>query len=220
MEMYKLYGFSVSNYYNMVKLALLKKGLAFEHVETMPSGEEDYLQMSPMGKVPCLEVDGGYLIETNVILEYLEDTAPETPLYPADAFARAKVRELMKTAELYLELPGRQLYSSVFFGEELTPELKARVEPLIDKGIGALNRLLVFSPYAAGDRFTYADIVLYYSVSLVKLAVEPVYGIDLASALEGAGPWMTLMEQDPHVQRVNADRDDAFKAFMAAKTNA
>ncbi|MHC3825248.1 glutathione S-transferase N-terminal domain-containing protein [Pseudomonas sp. G3-19] len=28
--MFKLYGFAVSNYYNMVKLALLEKGLAFE----------------------------------------------------------------------------------------------------------------------------------------------------------------------------------------------
>jgi glutathione S-transferase len=30
--MLKLYGFSVSNYYNMVKLALLEKGLSFEEV--------------------------------------------------------------------------------------------------------------------------------------------------------------------------------------------
>ncbi len=30
--MLKLYGFSVSNYYNMVKLALLEKGLPFEEV--------------------------------------------------------------------------------------------------------------------------------------------------------------------------------------------
>ena len=30
--MFKLYGFAVSNYYNMVKLALLEKGLPFEEV--------------------------------------------------------------------------------------------------------------------------------------------------------------------------------------------
>jgi len=34
--MLKLYGFSVSNYYNMVKLALLEKGLAFEEVPFLP----------------------------------------------------------------------------------------------------------------------------------------------------------------------------------------
>lgn len=33
--MLKLYGFSVSNYYNMVKLALLEKGLPFEEVPFM-----------------------------------------------------------------------------------------------------------------------------------------------------------------------------------------
>lgn len=34
--MLKLYGFSVSNYYNMVKLALLEKGLPFEEVLFYP----------------------------------------------------------------------------------------------------------------------------------------------------------------------------------------
>ena len=56
--MYKLYGFRVSNYYNMVKLPLLEKGIDFEEVDTMPSADEDFLQKSPMGKVPCLEFDG------------------------------------------------------------------------------------------------------------------------------------------------------------------
>ena len=34
--MLKLYGFAVSNYYNMVKLALLEKGVAFEEVPFFP----------------------------------------------------------------------------------------------------------------------------------------------------------------------------------------
>ena len=35
--MFKLYGFAVSNYYNMVKLALLEKGLPFEEVTFYPT---------------------------------------------------------------------------------------------------------------------------------------------------------------------------------------
>ena len=111
--MYKLYGFPISNYYNMVKLALLEKGLEFEEVMTRPNQEATYLAKSPMGKIPCLEVGEGPISETNVILDYLEDISGGTPLHPADPFQKAKVRELMKSTELYLELVARRLLGGV-----------------------------------------------------------------------------------------------------------
>ncbi|MEN0105133.1 MAG: glutathione S-transferase N-terminal domain-containing protein, partial [Pseudomonas sp.] len=42
--MLKLHGFSVSNYYNMVKLALLEKGIAFEAVDVHGGQREDFLR--------------------------------------------------------------------------------------------------------------------------------------------------------------------------------
>jgi len=66
--MLKLHGFSISNYYNMAKIALLEKGIEFEEVDTQPSQENDYLSMSPMGKVPCLETDHGCITEVDAIL--------------------------------------------------------------------------------------------------------------------------------------------------------
>ena len=94
--MLKLYGFPLSNYYNMVKIALIEKGVSFKEVDFHPSQDSDYLSKSPMGKVPCIETDDGFLSETDVILNYLEDTYPEPAFLPKDAFARAKVRDLMK----------------------------------------------------------------------------------------------------------------------------
>ena len=41
--MIKLYGFAVSNYYNMVKMALIEKGMEFEEVTVRPSQESEYL---------------------------------------------------------------------------------------------------------------------------------------------------------------------------------
>ena len=72
--MLKLHGFAVSNYFNMVKLALLEKGVNFEVVDVYPNQEESFLSRSPMGKVPVLETDAGFISETNVILDYIEDT--------------------------------------------------------------------------------------------------------------------------------------------------
>ena len=60
-----LHGFSSSNYYNLVKLALLEKQLPFEErlVYTGASDDyrPDYLELSPIGKVPCLETSAGML---------------------------------------------------------------------------------------------------------------------------------------------------------------
>jgi len=88
--MLKLHGFSVSNYANMVKQCLIEKGIEFEQLDARPSQDADFLAMSPMGKVPCLETADGFLIETSVILDYLEEACPEPPMYPSDVFARAK----------------------------------------------------------------------------------------------------------------------------------
>ena len=49
--MLKLHGFSVSNYYNMVKLALLEKGLPFEEVTFYGGQAPKALEVSPRGKV-------------------------------------------------------------------------------------------------------------------------------------------------------------------------
>lgn len=210
--MIKLYGFPISNYFNMVKLALLEKGFEFEEVTTRPSQKDDYLAKSPMGKVPCLEVGEGPISETSVILDFLEDVSTDTPFYPADPFEKAKVKEIMKATELYLELVTRRLLGSVFFGQTLGEDVKSEVSAQLEKGTAALNRLLKFAPYAAGSTRTYADIVLYYTVTLGNTATQGALGMDLRDKMPGLTDWLALMDENPLIQQVNADRDVALKA--------
>ncbi len=63
--MRKLYGFDVSNYYNMIKLAMAIKGIEYEAVITYPNQTPEYLAICPTGKVPALETADGVLIDTN-----------------------------------------------------------------------------------------------------------------------------------------------------------
>ena len=56
--MLKLYGFAASNYFNMVKLVLLEKGIAYEIVPFHGCQNPAILAVSPRGKVPALEVEG------------------------------------------------------------------------------------------------------------------------------------------------------------------
>jgi glutathione S-transferase len=71
--MLKLHGFPVSNYTNMVELALREKELPFEYVMTIPEQTPEFLAKSPRGKVPVLGTPQGFINETMAILQYLED---------------------------------------------------------------------------------------------------------------------------------------------------
>lgn len=109
--MINLCGIGLSNYYNKIKLIMLEKGIAFTEEAVRPSQDEALLKRSPLGKIPFIETEHGNLSESQVILEYLEETYPEIPLYPADSFDRAKCRELIQHLELNVEAHARRLYN-------------------------------------------------------------------------------------------------------------
>ncbi len=57
--MIKLGGFSASNYYNKVKLALLEKAVPFEESLQWPSGDVAVRANSPLGKIPFCSLNRG-----------------------------------------------------------------------------------------------------------------------------------------------------------------
>ena len=209
--MITLCGFSISNYYNIVKQVLLEKGIPFneEYVPTM-SKEEAVLNDSPLGKIPFIRTPQGALCESHVILEYLEDRYPSPALMPADAFAAAKVRELVTFMNLHLELVARELYAQAFFGGTVSESTQARVRKQLERNITAFKRLAKFAPYMAGDTFTLADCVAFSNLPLVGMATKAVFGEDLLLA---AGvdykPYVKLIGERASAQRVMADRKAA-----------
>ncbi|PTS96595.1 glutathione S-transferase family protein [Pseudomonas sp. HMWF006] len=213
--MLKLYGFSVSNYYNMVKLALLEKGLPFEEVTFYPTPTPQSLAISPRGKVPVLGVDAGYINETGIILEYLEQTQKGTPLLPSDPFARAQVLAIAKEIELYIELPGRACYGEAFFGSPVPEAIKEKTKAELLLGFAALGRHGKFTPYVAGDSLSIADLYFLYSVPLACAVGQKLFGIDLLAEMPKAKVLLELLEQSPHVQKIAADKEAAMPAFLA-----
>ena len=168
--MLKLCGFHISNYHNKVRLALLEKGIAFEEDSGVrPSQKDEYLALSPMGKVPFLEIDGTRLCESEVILEYLEEAYPQKPLLPKDPLARAKVRELVTVLELHLELVVRRLYPGLYFGGTLSDGTRQSVEKDLTRGVRALQALARFEPFIAGRELTLADCAAAVHLPLVSL---------------------------------------------------
>ena len=213
--MLKLYGFSVSNYYNMVKLALLEKGLPFEEVTFYPAQTAESLAISPRGKVPVLGADAGFINETAIILEYLEQTQKGTPLLPSDPFERAQVLAIAKEIELYIELPGRACYGEAFFGMTLPEAIKEKTKTELQLGFAALGRHGKFDPYVAGDSLSIADLYFLYSVPLACAVGQKLFGIDLLAEMPQAKALLERLEQNPHVQKIAADKDAAMPAFLA-----
>lgn len=206
--MITLCGFPISNYYNKVKLALLEKNIPFtEEVVMTKSTDPAVLAASPLAKIPFIRTPQGGLCESQAILEYLEAAYPAPALMPADAYAAAKVRELIVYIDLHLELVVRDLYPQAFFGGTVSDGTKARVRKQLDANIAAFKALAKFAPFVAGDAFTQADCAAYVSLPLVGMATKAVYGEDLMLA---AGvdykTYAKMIGERPSAQRVNADR--------------
>lgn len=203
-----LCGFSVSNYYNKVKMALLEKGVPFtEEVVKTGRTDEAVLCASPLGKIPYIRTEHGTLCESQAILEYLEACHPEPALLPADPWQAAKVRELITFVDLHLELVARELYSQAFFGGSVSEGTSKRVRTKLEKNIAGFKRVARFTPYVGGPNFTMADCAAWVSLPLVGMATRIVYGEDL---LTGAGvdwkAYAKFVGERPSAQKVTADR--------------
>ncbi len=94
--MLRLYHYWSSVCSQKVRMCLAEKGLPYEstHLDlfTFAHWERSYRRINPKGVVPALDHDGRIVIESNVILEYLEDAFPQMRLRPENNYARAQMR--------------------------------------------------------------------------------------------------------------------------------
>lgn len=205
----KLYGMTYSNYYNMVKAVMIEKGMEFEEIHVLPNQEADLLSKSPMGKVPCMETDQGFLSETGVMIDYLDALGEGPSFYPEDPFAKAKVQELIRHLELYIELPARRLYGDAFFGKPASDEEKAAVRALLNRGFASLASLGKFSPYLAGETITYADFYFRFSVGVATLACKKSLDWDALNEVPNIKGLLDLMDERASIKQVLADQASA-----------
>ena len=116
--MIKVYGVHGSPFVRKVFVALDIKNIPYEIVPQMPfSGDQEYLKINPLGKVPTL-VDGELTLgDSKVICRYLESAYPEPALYPADIADRAM-------ADWYEDLcggPVADMAAGIFFQRFMRP---------------------------------------------------------------------------------------------------
>jgi ganglioside-induced differentiation-associated protein 1 len=101
--MLKLYHYWSSVCSQKLRMCLAEKKLPWEsvHVDifTFENYEPAYTKLNPKALLPTLEHNGRIVVESTVMLEYLEDVFPQVPLRPDDAYERSQMRLWLFNAE-------------------------------------------------------------------------------------------------------------------------
>ena len=102
--MLELYHFWSSTCSRKVRLTLAEKNLDWKSchidiVKKLENLEPSYISLNPNGVVPTLKHNDNIIIESNIIIEYLDDAFPENSLRPEDPYQRSLMRLWLDTAE-------------------------------------------------------------------------------------------------------------------------
>ena len=142
-----------------VHIALREAGCKFdiERVDIPNKKTEtgaDYWAINPKGYVPALKADDGtVLTEVAVILQYIADQNPAAKLAPA--YGSMERYHLMEWLNFIATEVHKQI--GAMFNPKMTPEMKAVQVGVIERRMGALDKMLAGKQYLMGDAFSVAD---------------------------------------------------------------
>lgn len=189
----KLYTYFRSSAAYRVRIALNLKGLAYDAVPVhllRDGGEQltdSYRALNPSALLPTLDDDGSVIGQSLAIIEYLEETRPQTPLLPSGAADRARVRALALTVAADTHPLGNLRVLKYLKGPlKVSEEVKLEWQQhWLQIGLATLERLLADDArtgrYCHGDTPTLADCCLVPQVFSAQR-----FGVDLT-------PYPTVM---------------------------
>ena len=181
----ELYHGRASTCSKKVRLVLYEKKLAFRsHLLNLQKFEHlrpSYLALNPNGVVPTLVHRGRPVVESNVIIEYLEAAFPGAALVPSDPYERARMRAVYILTWMHLSAPAARALSEEELKSVLravpTEERRARWETVAGEGFTpeecaaserqmkeTLNKVEGWlggkGPWLLGDLYSLADIAI------------------------------------------------------------
>ena len=137
-------------------MVLHEKGIDFEvHEVDLGNKSEEFLSVSPYGKVPVLRVNGTSLYESNVVNEYLDEVYDSPKLMPQNPEQRALVRSWMAFADDYFFASVYRVRMGLQRGYS-EDEIQEAKEKLYD-ALSRLEHQLEGREYLVGE-YTLADI--------------------------------------------------------------
>ena len=161
----KLIGSLASPYVRKVRIVMAEKKLDYDFVlEDVWAADTSIAQSNPLGKVPCLVMEGGEaLFDSRVIVEYLDTLSPVGKLIPPLGRERAEVKTWEALADGVLDALILARLEANWAGR---PKAQ-RCQPWIDRQLAKVNGSLKAmsqglgeKPFCAGIYLSLADIAV------------------------------------------------------------
>jgi glutathione S-transferase len=161
----KLLGSITSPYVRKVRIVMVEKKLDYVLVtEDVWSDQTMISETNPLGKVPCLVMEGGEaLFDSRVIVEYLDTLSPVGKLIPSVGRERAEIKTWEALADGVLDAAILARLEATWGGRTATERSQAWIDRQLGKihaSLKAMSKGLGDKPYCAGIHLTLADIAV------------------------------------------------------------
>jgi glutathione S-transferase len=161
----KLIGAVTSPYVRKVRIVMSEKKLDFQFVaEDVWSASSTISDSNPLGKVPCLVMEGGEaLFDSRVIVEYIDTLSPVGKLIPSMGRERAEVKTWEALADGVLDAAILARLEATWAGHTAEQRSAAWIDRQMGKittSVKAISQGLGDKAYCAGVHFSLADIAV------------------------------------------------------------
>lgn len=206
-EKLKLISHKLCPYVQRAVISLTEKGVPFERIDIDLDNKPDwFLKISPLGKVPVLQVGDKVVFESAVILEYLEETQPK-PLHPKDPLTRAEHRAWVEF--------GSAVLADIWGLETATDEaaFNAKAKQATEK-FARLESRLVATPWFDGESFSLVDAV-FAPVFRYFDTIDQIGDFGILADKPKIARWRKSLHERPSVRdAVSAEYSTLLRAFM------
>ena len=161
----KLLGAVSSPYVRKVRIVMAEKKLDYQFVpEDVWAADTTIGQSNPLGKVPCLVMEGGEaLFDSRVIVEYLDTLSPVGKLIPGMGRERAEVKTWEALADGVLDALILARLEANWAGRTKAQRSQAWIDRQMVKvhaSLDAMAKGLGDKPFCAGIHLSLADIAV------------------------------------------------------------
>ncbi len=160
----KLIGALTSPYVRKVRVVMAEKKLDFQLVLEDVWGSDAILKSNPLGKVPCLVMEGGEAVfDSRVIVEYLDTLSPVGKLIPPTGRERVEVRTWEALADGVIDASILARLEATWSGRSAEQRSQAWIDRQMSRvqgGLKAMSQGLGEKSFATGTSFTLADVAI------------------------------------------------------------
>ena len=160
----KLIGSLTSPYVRKVRIVMAEKRLDYQLELEDVWANDRIMQSNPLGKVPCLVMEGGEAVfDSRVIVEYVDTLSPVGKLIPERGRERAEVRTWEALADGVLDAAILVRLEQTWSGRPEPQRSAAWVERQlgkVDAGVAAIGKGLGDKPWCSGIHFSLSDIAV------------------------------------------------------------